>query len=99
MSTTRLTPDVYRKPEGGPKRLDWYDVKPILLDETALYLHENDNDSEAMYVTAGGQAVRQTGQDGGSFYVVDKEEFVDVASSYLEDAEIEQYAANLVDDA
>jgi hypothetical protein len=99
MSTTRLTPDVYRRPDGGSQRLDWFDVKPVLKDETALYLHESDNDTEAMYVTAGGQAIRQTGESGDRFYVVDKEDFIEVASSHLEDAEVERLAATLVEDA
>lgn len=90
MITPSVIPDTLAvAADGAPARLNLHDLGTALEGAITLYDIEYDNDTEALFVTRGGQYVRRTGEDSDRYYVLDRDDARDVADGIIDEDELD----------
>jgi hypothetical protein len=91
----RIDPQAEKLPE-DQERKTYSQVKPILKGAQPVYESIQDNDMERWLLTLGGQFLRQTGIDGGRYFVVPPAEAYDFIRGFASDEVLEAVSETLM---
>lgn len=90
----RIDPHAERMPDDNSRKTR-VEVMPILKGAQFIYENLQDNDMERWSLTLSGQFLRQTGIDGGRFYVVPPIEAHDFLSGFASEGVMDEVRAAL----